>query len=314
MLALYASPATRKTYRTNLEGLFRAVGKRDPGDLTETELLAWARGDIARVHPSDRGGMAPVARLANNTVRTRVKAIRALLNYCHSHGIAAPDCETSLRRLLRSFPPTYAKVQGRNQPQWLTHDQAFGALIEAVRDGSLAGLRNELIIRFGLCGLRRAEIANLTWSNLHGSEIVLVGKGNQPGRVALGATLLQLLETWHDHYAAHHGAGPTDPIICAIRRAKGRPIRWGSPIPYESVYFPIRDAARKAGLGPVSPHDLRRSAAGILHNSTDESGAHHFDLLDIQKVLRHRDPAITMKCYLDPLDSTARFRAANVLD
>ena len=61
----------------------------------------------------------------------------------------------------------------------------------------------------------------------------------------------------------------------------------------------------------MSPHDLRRTAAGILHRSRDDDGAHYFDLLDIQKVLGHADPATTMRSYLDPLD-TRRVRAATV--
>jgi integrase len=64
----------------------------------------------------------------------------------------------------------------------------------------------------------------------------------------------------------------------------------------------------------VAPHDLRRTAAGLLHRSTAADGSHHFDLLDIQKVLGHSDPATTMRSYLDPLDTGVLARAAMVLD
>ena len=71
---------------------------------------------------------------------------------------------------------------------------------------------------------------------------------------------------------------------------------------------------RNAGLGHVAPHDLRRSAAGILHTTTDANGAHHFDLLDIQKVLGHSDPVTTMRSYHHPMDTAVYERAATVLD
>ena len=71
--------------------------------------------------------------------------------------------------------------------------------------------------------------------------------------------------------------------------------------------------AEKAGLGHLSPQALRRSAAGILHRSVSDDGAHYFDLLDIQKVLGHANPATTMRSYIDPLD-TGVIRAASVLD
>jgi integrase len=64
----------------------------------------------------------------------------------------------------------------------------------------------------------------------------------------------------------------------------------------------------------VAPHDLRRTAAGILHREKGPDGAHLFDLLDIQKVLHHADPVTTMKCYLDPMDTEVMERAAVLLD
>ncbi len=84
--------------------------------------------------------------------------------------------------------------------------------------------------------------------------------------------------------------------------------------PHAAIYRIVRRRADDAGLGHVAPHDLRRSAAGILHRSTAENGAHHFDLLDIQKVLGHADPATTMRSYLDPMDTGVIDRAAAVLD
>ena len=81
-----------------------------------------------------------------------------------------------------------------------------------------------------------------------------------------------------------------------------------------SVENIVAKRAEMAGLGHVAPHDLRRTAAGLLHRSTGQDGSHHFDLLDIQKVLGHSDPATTMRSYLDPLDTAVLGRAASVLD
>jgi len=81
-----------------------------------------------------------------------------------------------------------------------------------------------------------------------------------------------------------------------------------------AVYDIVARRARTAGLGAVSPHDLRRSAAGILHHALAPDGGHCFDLLDIQKVLGHADPVTTMRSYLDPMDTGVHDRAATVLD
>jgi integrase len=76
----------------------------------------------------------------------------------------------------------------------------------------------------------------------------------------------------------------------------------------------VNERAKTAGLGHVAPHDLRRTAAGILHNATTDEGAHHFDLLDIQRVLGHSDPATTMRSYLEPMHTEVLDRAATFLD
>ena len=49
----------------------------------------------------------------------------------------------------------------------------------------------------------------------------------------------------------------------------------------------VEQRAHLANPRHVAPHDLRRTAASILHNARTESGSHLFDLLDIQQVLRH---------------------------
>jgi integrase len=81
-----------------------------------------------------------------------------------------------------------------------------------------------------------------------------------------------------------------------------------------SVQQIVARRAELADLGHVAPHDLLRTAAGLLHRSVAADGSHHFDLLDIQEVLGHSDPATTMQSYLDPLDTGVLARAAVVRD
>lgn len=64
----------------------------------------------------------------------------------------------------------------------------------------------------------------------------------------------------------------------------------------------------------MSLHDLRRTAAGILHRDRGADGGHLFDLQDIQQVLDHADPATTQRSYLDSLDTGTKERAAVYLD
>lgn len=92
-------------------------------------------------------------------------------------------------------------------------------------------------------------------------------------------------------------------------------VSWGRPFKQPaSIAKVVRLRAEEAGLGHVSPHDLRRTAAAILHRAVSDDGAHYFDLLDIQKVLGHANPATTMRSYIDPIDNRVIQRAAQVLD
>jgi integrase len=215
---------------------------------------------------------------------------------------------------LRRVPRLYGKVQGKNPARWLTHDEAFGTLLSSCRDGSDIGSRDELLLRLGLAGVRAAEIIHLRVRNLdleaNPPTIAWIGKANRSRRIVPGTQVTTQLHEYLDDYA--HGIGrplrTTDPVICREKPGGGAgQLSWGNPIAQIcSVQRIVRSRAKAAGLGHLSPHDLRRSAAGILHRATDEHGAHHFDLLDIQKVLDHADPATTMRSYLDPWTPPSR--------
>ncbi len=145
-----------------------------------------------------------------------------------------------------------------------------------------------------------------------------MGKASRSRRLVPGPSLVDLLTRYLATYGGHlrRPLQHDDPVVCRAKPGTGQgQVSWGNPVARTcSVQRILTIRATQAGLGHVSPHDLRRSAAGILHRSTDEHGAHHFDLLDIQKVLGHADPATTMRSYLDPMDTAVMERASDYLD
>ena len=226
---------------------------------------------------------------------------------------------------LRFYRRTYGKVQARHPGRWLTKDEAFGTLLASCADDGLPGLRDELVLRLGLLGLRASEIGRLRIGDLaiDGKQTHLswTGKGYKPRSVTAGQAFTVALQRWLDAYTNGLGNVPAqgDPLICpqiTTRWAHLAGINWGTPLrdARNGVWRYVTTRAQTAGLGHVAPHDLRRTAAGILHRSKDENGRHDFDLLDIQKVLGHSDPATTMRCYLDPMDNEVIDRAADFLD
>ena len=186
----------------------------------------------------------------------------------------------------------------------------------------MVGLRDELAIRLGLLGMRNAEIRSLRIADVHLTEtpveIRWMGKGRKPRNALPGRTLLSTLTRYLEHWDRQ--PQPHDYLICAAtvgrtRNDQGQTLRWGAPISagHQLAEY-IARRAEAAGLGHVTTHDLRRSAAGILHHAKGSDGGHLFDLLDIQKVLGHADPATTQRSYLDPMDTDVVGRAGDLLD
>jgi integrase len=257
---------------------------------------------------------------SNNTVYQRTTKVVTFLRFCKRSGLIEHDPGERLRDRdspLRTYRRTYGKVQARNPGRWLTYDEAFVLLVGACQDGTVVGLRDELTIRFGLTGLRLSEIAGLRVANLRQlPTLTWTGKGHKPRRATVGSALVAALDRYLDAYP---GPGTDDPVICrqvlgAARHGDLQRIDWGHPVSNRALFEVVTSRARAAGLGHVAPHDLRRTAAAILHTATGADGAHHFDLLDIQRVLGHTDPATTMRSYLAPMDTDVLDRAAAVLD
>jgi len=290
------------------------------GDLTPTHVLRWCAGaDSERT-------------LANNTIRGRTAVVAALLRWCARSGIPAPapDHLTGPDSPLRQFRPTYGKAQSQNPPRWLTKEEAYETLLSALADDAM-GRRDEVVIRLGLAGVRAQEIVGLRVGDIRDPDtdhpsLHWTGKRYKPLTIALGPQTMAAIGRYLADYRDHLGANPPPeaPLICRRRpgrTAQGQPHRldYGTGLALgasgrASIWNIVTGTARRAGLGHVGPHDLRRTAAGILHRDKGPDGSHRFDLLDIQKVLHHADPVTTMKCYLDPMDTEVMDRAARVLD
>jgi len=259
-------------------------------------------------------------RPANNTVYQRTSKAVTFLRWCEREGHISTNPARHLRDRdspLRSYRRTFGKVQARHPGRWLTHEQAYGQLVAACQDGTLIGLRDEIVIRLGLSGMRIGEIAALQVVQASTLPVIAwTGKGNAPRSMTAGASLVAALTAFLDAYPDVEAA---DPLICrqtpgAARQGGPRRLDWHHPVSPRTLFVIVNERGKAAGLGHIAPHDLRRTAAGILHRAVTDDGAHHFDLLDIQRVLGHADPATTMKSYLEPMETDVLDRAANFLD
>jgi integrase len=150
-------------------------------------------------------------------------------------------------------------------------------------------------------------VRNLTWGHVNDDgSIRTVGKGGALREVYPGDTLAQLLTRWRRYYVSQLGpARHTAPVLCGwLNRHTLVPgLRTRS-----SLCKIVTDRATKAGLGHLSPHDLRRSLARVMYDATDETGHKVYQITDIAHALGHsaRSLSVTQEAYVGPLDDRGR--------
>jgi integrase/recombinase XerD len=120
------------------------------------------------------------------------------------------------------------------------------------------------------CGLRRAEVCALDWEQWQqrGGRWIwtdIRGKGQRVRSIPA--------PEWVAEYMEAYRAGAT----------VGRVYEIGP----DTAYLIVRDTARKAGLGPLAPHDLRRTCARLMRTE----GA---PLEQVQAILGHASIQTTM--------------------
>jgi site-specific recombinase XerD len=130
-------------------------------------------------------------------------------------------------------------VQDKFPARWLTYEQAFGSLLgvcQAEGQGDL-GLRDEVVMRLGLGGMRVDEIMHLRVGNLHltdePKQIRWIGKKGRPRDMVVEARFLDLLRRYLDRYASALGRplNDDDPLVCRQKPGSGKGrVSWGNPL------------------------------------------------------------------------------------
>ena len=150
----------------------------------------------------------------------------------------------------------------RPSPVMVWLPEATGAFLDMAEAERLFAL-------VAYCGLRRAEVAGLAWSEVdldHGVAYILETEyGDTPKSdagvraVPLPAVVVAALRSWRMRQAAEQLAwGPDWPDSGMVfTREDGTPV----PAPWMSVRFDT--LAYRAGLPPVRFHDLRHGAASL---------------------------------------------------
>ncbi len=164
-------------------------------------------------------------------------------------------------------------------------------LYAACDRGGETGVRDAAAITLMLgCGLRRAEAVALDVERVDLEErlvTVLEGKRRKDRLVPLAPWVAERLERWAALRAEHLAGTPLDrrgPFLVQMHGGRAR----GERLTISGIYKLVRRRAAQAGLGKVSPHDLRRSFVGHLLDAG-------VDLALAQRLAGHQDPKTTAR-------------------
>jgi site-specific recombinase XerD len=152
-----------------------------------------------------------------------------------------------------------------------------------------------LAILYG-AGLRRAELSTLLLDDVQEDTLAVCGKGRQYRMVYLPEEAAGFLSRWIE-------ARGQDPGALFVRIHRSGKLT-SQPLSTEAIARIVRKRAVAAGIGILTPHDLRRAMATHLLGAG-------IDLLLVQKLLRHRSVSTT--AIYDRRTELAQREAANGL-
>ena len=194
--------------------------------------------------------------LSPASINLHLAALRKLAAEGSANGLVDPSTASAIS----SVPG--ARSSGVRSGNWLTLEQARRLL--AVPDpATKKGLRDRVLLGFLVgCGLRRGELAGLEFTDVAQREgrwaiVDLVGKHGRVRTVPMPSWVFAALDEW----AAAAGI-TSGPVLRPV--SKGGLVGAG-PVTAQAVFETVIRYARLAGLGKVTPHDLRRTFAKLAH-------------------------------------------------
>lgn len=277
--------STRRTYESVLGRMVKSVSASTLDDVDPEQLNAFAL---------DQG-------VAYTTRANRRSVICSFFRWCEAEGLlSGPNPSAKLAR-------TKTTRKTVRKGRWLSAEE-LGRLLKAPDPHTPRGQRDRVIIALAMfTGMRCLEIYRLTWGDvdLSGRTLQVHGKGDKHDTLGMPDELLRVLEDWQGSQTRE--VGPLDHVVCQTH-ARCVPgagfnepsVATGTSVKNQTIWRAVRENAEKAGLGPVAPHDLRRSYAGLLRTKDTP-------LDTIQALLRHSNIGTT-QTYLAG-DPTARVEA-----
>ena len=193
---------------------------------------------------------------APTTINLRLAAVRRVAYEAADSGLLSPELAAGIRRVKG------VRRLGVRVRNWLTAEEGTRLLAGADR-GSLRGKRNYAILAVLIgCGLRRGELLGLRVDTIqlreeHWVIADLLGKAGHIRTVPIPGWVKAAIDEWKEASGVTEGA-----LFRSINKASRV---WGNGITAKVLWEIGRDAACRAGIEKLAPHDLRRTCARLCH-------------------------------------------------
>jgi len=193
---------------------------------------------------------------APTTINLRLAAVRRVAYEAADSGLLSPELAAGIRRVKG------VRRIGVRVGNWLTAEQGKRLLTAASGD-SLRGKRNYAIRAMLIgCGLRRGELLALDINAIqlreeHWVVADLVGKAGHIRTVPIPDWVKSAVDDWKNASGVKEGT-----LFRSINKA-GRV--WGSGMTPKVLWEVVKEAAARAGIEKLAPHDLRRTCARLCH-------------------------------------------------
>lgn len=255
----------------------------------ESRMTSTGEVELWELTPADVLGflLAETGRRSRKSAKLLVSALRSLLRFWHVTGL--------IGRPLAGAVPSVAGWRLAGLPRALEAEQVR-ALVNSCDRSTVAGMRDFAILTMLVrLGMRRGEIAALTLDEIdwRGGEIVVHGKGARVERLPLPSDVGEAIAVY---LRDARPASFTGREVFLRIKAPRQPLTAGG------VTQVVVSASKRAGIGEVTAHRLRHTAATELLRQ----GA---PLHEIGELLRHRSvltTAIYAKVDRDRLRELAR--------
>ncbi len=193
---------------------------------------------------------------APSTINLRLAAVRRVAYEAADSGLLSPELAAGIRRVKG------VRRIGVRVGNWLSAEQSKRVLQSSVRD-NLRGKRNYAMLAMLVgCGLRRGELLSLGLNSIqlreeHWVIADLIGKGGHIRTVPVPVWVKTAVDAWTAASEIREGR-----VFRAINKA-GK--IWGDGMTAKVLWEIVKDAASRAGIAKLAPHDLRRTCARLCH-------------------------------------------------